>query len=69
MEDDQRKTLTVDEAASVLGISAITLYRTIERGECPIPIVRIGRRVLISREGLGALLRGEPAARTTSDAS
>jgi excisionase family DNA binding protein len=57
MSQSDRRTLTVDEAAPILGISATTLYRTIERGECPIPVLRIGARVLIPKDALDLVLR------------
>jgi excisionase family DNA binding protein len=47
----------VDEVAPILGISAATLYRTIERGECPIPVIRFGTRVLIPKDALDLVLR------------
>ncbi len=56
MSHSARRTLTVDEAAPILGISATTLYRAIERGECPIPVLRIGTRVLIPRDALDLVL-------------
>ncbi|MDA8297582.1 MAG: helix-turn-helix domain-containing protein [Actinomycetota bacterium] len=43
----QRLTMTVEEAAVVLGISRATAYDAVSRGE--IPCIRIGRRILIPR--------------------
>lgn len=48
-----RVTMTVPEAASVLGLSESATYEAAARGE--IPAVRIGRRVLIKRDQLLAM--------------
>ena len=50
----ERATLTVDEAAAVLGISRTTAYESVRRGE--IPARRFGRRVVILRHELERLL-------------
>lgn len=51
----KRETLTVAEAASVLGIGASTVYRALRAGE--IPSSRIRGRWLIPRQGIAALLQ------------
>lgn len=58
-----RLTLTVEEAAALLGISRAFAYEAVRRGE--IPSIRIGRRVLVPRVALDRLVSGEaqPAAR------
>ena len=50
----ERATLTVDEAAAILGISRTTAYESVRRGE--IPARRFGRRVVILRHELERLL-------------
>jgi excisionase family DNA binding protein len=52
--EEERLTLTVEEAAEVLGISRPTAYEAIQTGE--IPHIRIGRRILIPRVALEKLL-------------
>ncbi len=52
----QRLTMTVEEAAVVLGISRATAYDAVSRGE--IPCIRIGRRILIPKVALERLLEG-----------
>ena len=47
-------TLTVVEAAAILGISRTTAYQSVRRGE--IPARRFGRRVVILRHELEQLL-------------
>ena len=55
----ERLTLTVEEAAAVLGISRAFAYEAVRRGE--IPSIRIGRRVLVPRAALERLLQGNTA--------
>ena len=45
-----RQTLTVEEAAALLGIGRNSAYQAIARGE--IPVLRVGRRLLIPRAAL-----------------
>jgi excisionase family DNA binding protein len=49
-----RLTMTMQEAAQLIGISVSAAYDAAARGE--IPTVRIGRRVLVKREQLVGLL-------------
>ena len=52
--DQARLTLTVEEAASLLGISRALAYELVGRGE--LPSLRLGRRVVIPRKALSELL-------------
>lgn len=51
-----RPTLTVTEAAQLLGIGRNTAYSAVQRGD--LPSLRIGGRVLIPTARLLALLEG-----------
>jgi len=53
--DSLPPTLTVDQAAEVLGISRSSVYRAANTSE--IPTIRIGRRILIPTARLRALLQ------------
>lgn len=53
----ERATLTVEEAALVLGIGRSAAYQAVARGE--IPSVRVGRRILVPTASLDRLLLGE----------
>jgi excisionase family DNA binding protein len=44
-----RATLTVEEAAARLGISRTLAYELARAGRLPVPVLRLGRRVVISR--------------------
>jgi excisionase family DNA binding protein len=50
----ERQTLTVEEAARVLGIGRSAAYIAARRGD--LPAIRIGRRFLISRVALERML-------------
>ena len=51
-----RRTMTVEEAAAVLGIGRGLAYEAVRRGK--IPAVRIGRRLLVLQAALDRLLAG-----------
>ena len=55
---DERKTLTVVEAARILGIGRNTAYELARQGKLP-GALRLGRRVLVSRQALEAFLEGK----------
>ena len=50
----ERLTLTVEEAAAMLGISRAGAYEAVQRGD--IPSIRIGRRILVPKAALQRLL-------------
>lgn len=56
---DEKKTLTVEEAARELGVSRNKAYEACHNGE--IPVIRIGRRMLIPRVAFERMLSGEAA--------
>lgn len=60
-----RKTLSVSDAAAVLGVSRASAYRAVHRGQ--LEAIRIGRRLLVPRHALDRLLTG--AKNTRSDAT
>ncbi|MFI5042378.1 MAG: helix-turn-helix domain-containing protein, partial [Acidimicrobiales bacterium] len=51
-----RLTLTVEEAVALLGISRTLAYELVARGD--LPCLRLGRRVLISRQALERMVHG-----------
>jgi len=53
----ERLTVTVEEAAVMLGISRTTAYGCASRNE--IPTVRLGRRVVVPTAALMAMLGGD----------
>jgi excisionase family DNA binding protein len=55
----ERRTYTVTEAATVLGISRTSAYERVRAGD--LPALRLGRRIVIARRALEELL-GSPLA-------
>jgi len=55
MDTNERLTLSVNEAAEVLGISRAFAYELVARGE--LPCLRLGRRVVVPRHALEQLLQ------------
>jgi excisionase family DNA binding protein len=51
--------LSVEEAALLLGESRSSIYRSIERGDLPLPVFRINGRLRIARRAVERLLAGE----------
>ena len=56
--DDTRQTLTLAEAADILGVSAATLRRAARENALPFPTVQIRGRRLVSRKILDAYING-----------
>jgi excisionase family DNA binding protein len=50
----ERQTLKIEEAAKILGISRNTAYEAVKSGQ--VPIVKIGRRLLVPRAALERML-------------
>jgi excisionase family DNA binding protein len=57
MEDDtnKRATMTVPEAGTILGLTRYASYEAVKRGE--LPVLRFGRRLVVPRAALEAMLR------------
>ena len=54
----ERATLTIEEAAEILGIGRSSAYQAARTGE--IPTLKIGRRLLVPRVALERLLERVP---------
>jgi excisionase family DNA binding protein len=62
-----RWTVTVEEAAQMLGISRSSAYECVRRGE--LRALRLGRRLVVPRAALEELLGGTPDAAAVPSAS
>lgn len=49
-------TLTIRQAASMLGISRSLAYELVKNGNFPVPVLRLGRRMVVPRAALLRLL-------------
>jgi excisionase family DNA binding protein len=63
--NDSRKTMTVEEAAAMLGISRASAYECARRGE--LPVLRFGRHIVVPTAALRRLLETS-APEVTKDA-
>ena len=61
----ERLTVTVTQAAVMLGISRTSTYERVRRDE--IPTVRLGRRLLVPKARLLAMLDGDSADSATTE--
>ena len=52
-----RRTYTVEESAALLGIGRHAAYEAARRGE--LPVIKLGRRLLVPASALDRLLAGE----------
>ena len=60
LQGTTKGTLTIPEAARELGISAWSAYRLAQSGELGgIPVIKVGRRLVVGRAALERVLRGE----------
>ena len=54
MEKSEKLTMTVEEAAALLGISRALGYELVSRGD--IPCLRLGRRIVIPRRAIDRMI-------------
>lgn len=53
----EKLTMTVEETGKVLGLSRPTMYKLVQRAD--FPVVCVGRRMLVSTEGLREWVKKE----------
>lgn len=51
-----RLTLNIEDVAILLGINRSTAYELARRNEFPVPIIRLGKRMVVSRRAVEELL-------------
>jgi len=51
-----RRTMNAKELADALGISQWSIYQSVRDGDCPIPPIHVGRRIVWSTAAVDALL-------------
>lgn len=52
-------TLTIEEVAERLGISRTLAYALAKADRLPVPVLRLGRRLVVGREALDRVLAGQ----------
>lgn len=58
MENNERLTMTILEFAAATSISRGLAYDLARRDKLPVPVIRLGRRMVLSRKAVLALLSG-----------
>ena len=56
-------TMGVPEFAEVMGIGLRLAYEQARADALPVPVIKIGRRLMVSRSAVTRLLAGEPVGR------
>ena len=66
MEPQQtpRATMTIEEVAAVLGLARSTAYDLAKADRLPIPVIRAGKRIFVSRPLVERVLAGEDVRRS-----
>jgi predicted DNA-binding transcriptional regulator AlpA len=62
----ERRTLTIPEVAARLGIARSTAFALAKRDALPVPVIRLGRRLVVSRDLIDRLLAGGSATEPTT---
>ncbi len=65
--DTTARTATVEEAARQLGISRTLAYELAKVDRLPVPVIRLGRRLVVPRAALDRVLEGAPSGPTLPD--
>ena len=52
----KRQTLNIEDVAKRLGINRSTAYELARRDQLPVPVIRLGRRMVVSCQALDSLL-------------
>ena len=60
---EEKLTVSVTEAAKLLGLSRNSAFEAARRGD--LPVVRVGRRLLVSRRRLLEMIDGPPCTDST----
>lgn len=54
-----RQTYSIEEVACLLGINRCTAYELARADRLPVPVIRLGRRMVVGKAALDAVLAGE----------
>jgi excisionase family DNA binding protein len=56
MDEVAPKTMKISDLAKILGISRPVAYELARRDELPVPVIRLGRRMVVSQQAVDELL-------------
>jgi excisionase family DNA binding protein len=55
----ERRTLTIPEVAAALGLARSTAYELAATDRLPVPVIRLGRKLVVSRALVERVLAGD----------
>jgi len=58
MNSIEKMTLSIPEVSDILGISRNGGYALAKRGELPVPVIKLGKRLVVSKAAIEKLLQG-----------
>jgi hypothetical protein len=61
--------MSVPAAGRLFGLSRDTSYRLVARGEFPVPVIRAGRKIVVSRAALARVLGTDAPSDPLSEAA
>lgn len=56
-----RKTYSIEEVGRLLGVNRCTAYELARSDKLPVPVIRLGRRMVVGKAALDRVLAGEAA--------
>jgi predicted DNA-binding transcriptional regulator AlpA len=56
LQDISRETLNIETAGKMLGVSRAVAYELARRDQLPVPVIRLGRRMVVSKRALEEVL-------------
>lgn len=59
VQDVSRETLNIETVGKMLGISRPVAYELARRDQLPVPVIKLGRRMVVSKRALEAVLSAE----------
>ena len=56
LQEISRETLNIEAVGKILGISRAVAYDLARKDQLPVPVIRLGRRMVVSRRALEKVL-------------
>ncbi len=55
----EKRTYTVPEFAKLMGLGRSLVYQLVKEGRMPVPVIRLGKRIVVPRAAVDKLLCAE----------
>jgi predicted DNA-binding transcriptional regulator AlpA len=66
-QETRRATLTIQEVAAIFGLARSTAYDLAKHDRLPIPVIRAGKRLFVSRALVERVLAGDDIRKAEAD--